>query len=347
MITREYWQQIYGAKYIVSGLVIQNVAGNLAERPAGPRNQANDNAIFVELAAATMILISREDYLFAINLFHECYAIVLKYEQDNNCQVHKGAIAFNVALAYLRANDFPSAMHYFELAQVETRLTTGEIDWGVYESDIFQSNFWRAVDLYQNQSPLTLFADLFQVPFDSVQARADWTALQPQSKLLYLISNAERIDCRRLRAIPGLPFSQSFGLTHWSLISNLCRLIETELIAKNISGMGLRAKVLYGIVDAHSPIATFNADVTKLHKNNPVDHPTDFNNEFNAIRNAINDNSAPREQRIAAAAYLAAVTRNQVQHQVAVTMVIFTDPAAATFTVDTLLCLCRIGGWAA
>ncbi len=345
MITKGYWQQIYGAKSIVSGFVIQNVAGNLAARPAGPRHQANDNAIFEELAAATMIAISRQDYQFAITLFHDCYAIALKYEQENNCQVHKGAMAFNVALAYLRANDFPSAMHYFELAQVETQLTTGNVDWGVYESDIFQSNFWQVVDLYQNESPLTLYADLWLVPFDSVQARADWTAFQPQSKLLYLISNAERIDCRRLKAIPGLPVSQSFGLTHWSLISNLCRLIETELIAKNIPGMGLRAKVLNGIVNAHSPIATFHADVTNLHNSNPVNSPTDFTNEFNAIRTAITDNAAPRERRIAAAAYLAAVTRNQVQHQVADTMVIFTDRPAAAFTVDALLCLCRIGGW--
>ncbi|MBS0207969.1 MAG: hypothetical protein JSS27_03350 [Planctomycetes bacterium] len=347
MITKGYWQQIYGAKNIVSGLVIQNVAGNLANRPAGPRQQGSDNEIFGELAAATMIAIARQDYQFAITLFHDCYSIALQYEQANNCEVHKGAMAFNAALAYLRANDFPSAMHYFELAQAETRLTIGEDDWGVYESDIFQSNFWQVVDVYQNQSPLSLYADLWQVPFGSAPARADWTALQPQSKLLYLISNAERIDCRRLKAIPGLPVSQSFGLTHWSLISNLCRLIETELIAKNIVGMGLRAKVLNGIVNAHSPLATFHADVTNLHNNNPVNSPTDFNNQFNAIRNAINDVAAPPERRIAAAAYLAAVTRNQVQHQVADTMVIFSDRAAATFTVDVLLCLCRINGWAA
>jgi hypothetical protein len=158
------------------------VAGNLAERLPSPRHQANDNAIFGELAAATMVAISRQDCQFAITLFHDCYAIALQYEQENTCQVHKGAMAFNVALASLRANDFPSAVHYLELAEVETQLTTGDVDLMVYESDIFQSNFWQVVDLYQNESPPTLYADLWLVAFDSVQARADWTALQPQSK---------------------------------------------------------------------------------------------------------------------------------------------------------------------
>jgi hypothetical protein len=36
----------------------------------------------------------------------------------------------------------------------------------------------QVVDLYQNESPLTLYADLWQAPFGSVQARADWTTLQ-------------------------------------------------------------------------------------------------------------------------------------------------------------------------
>lgn len=48
-----------------------------------------------------MIAISLQDYQFAITLFHDCYAIALQCEQENNCQVHKGAMAFTVALACL------------------------------------------------------------------------------------------------------------------------------------------------------------------------------------------------------------------------------------------------------
>jgi hypothetical protein len=69
--------------------------------------------------------ISQKNYQFAIDLFHECFALVRGYEQQANSEIHKGAMTFNVAVAYLRANDFSAAMHYFELAQRETRATTG------------------------------------------------------------------------------------------------------------------------------------------------------------------------------------------------------------------------------
>jgi hypothetical protein len=346
MNNTESWKSITTAKHQILNTVTHDVCNKLATRPSGPRNEKQDNLIVESLTTATAVAISSQNYQLAVELFNTCYGIIVDYERHLNCEVHKGAMAFNVAIAYLRSNDFPSAMHYFEFAETETRLTIGEVDWGVYECDLFKNNFWQVVDLYQQESPLAIYDELWPVRYGSASAMADWTTLKKQSRLLYLICTAERIDLRRLRAIPGLPVSNSFGLACWTLTSNLCRLIETELIARNVSGRGLRAKVLHGIVGSHSPITTFHSVVTHLDNAHKVGSPTEFNTHFPAIRHAIEDGSKPRDSRVAAAAYLAGVARNQVQHQVDDKMVLFCDRGAAMFTIDVLMCLCRIGEWA-
>jgi hypothetical protein len=55
------------------------------------------------------------------------------------------SLAFDVARAYLLASDFFAAMHYFELAQHETRETTRDKNFSIYDFDLFEKNFWDTV----------------------------------------------------------------------------------------------------------------------------------------------------------------------------------------------------------
>ena len=343
MFAQGYWRQLFGVRRVLEGLVIQDIGERLSVRPPGPRDEASDNTIFGSLTDATVKAISQKDFPFAINLFEECFALARQYEQQARCEIHKGAMTFNVAVAYLRANDFAAAMHYLELAQQETRLTRGDDGWGIYSFELFQRNFWDILDSYEQESPLKLYADFWGTPFGAANAQVDWHRLSEHSKLLYIVVNAERISYQRLTPQPQWPISESFSLSYWNLIAALSRLIETELGKRGFNTAGLRGKVLQ--IGKHSPVAGFGSEVAALHAALRVEDVTDYNTHFPQYRTAIIDVSQTREKRIAAAALFAGVTRNQVQHQVDTGMIIFTDREAATFTADVLLSLCCLDGW--
>ena len=284
MCTVGHWMILDGASEL-RGSCPSGRGDRLSARPPGPRNQAADDAIFGSLTKATVSAVSYGQYQFAIKLFDECFYLARQYEKQANCEVHKGAMTFNVAIVYLRANDFSAAMHYLELAQKETRATTGDDDWGIYNFPLFQQNFWRLLDRYEQHHPLSLFADFWSTPFNADDAQKDWERLSRHSKLLYIIINAERISYSRLAPMSNLPISQSFSLMYWNLIADLSRLIETELGARGMAACGLKAKVLQNVDD--SLIAGFKARVNHLNTNLSVKNPGDFNAYFLAFRQEI------------------------------------------------------------
>ncbi|WP_437230206.1 tetratricopeptide repeat protein [Planctomicrobium sp. SH661] len=338
------WEVMYGTQNIIRTKVLQEVQSRLEKRGTGGRNQAADNTIFVPLRDATITALGRRDYGFAIEMFSECFEAVREFEDDNHCEVHKGAPTFNVAIAYLRANDFSAAMHYFQLAQEETQETTGDHGWGVYDSGLFVANYWNLLDLYEAEQPMPLYSEFWGTPFGTASSRHDWTALSDHSKLLYIVLNAERISYRRLGPHPHMPTSESFSLSYWNLIADLVRLLETELTERHVIGNGLWSKIVSGV--NNSPVAGFKPAITSISNGHVVKNTADFNIHFPALRTIILDPHETQPRRIAAAACLAGVTRNQVQHHVDTGMVIFSDRAAAVFTAEVLLCLCRVDAWA-
>ena len=348
MATTGMWRQYFGIHDQITGLVLRDVESALAARPLGAkRNATTDDPIFSPLANATVVAIGRGEFRLAVEMFHDCFSSALRYEAASGCEVHKGAMAFNVAIAYLRANDFSAAMHHFEMAQREDHLATGDANHNVYQSDLFRRSFWDVLDLFEQQSPLAWYPVFWGTPFGSAAALHDWAALSPHSKLLYVILNAERVSLtrRRLQPLTGWPGGESVGLAYWNLVAGLARLLETELGQLGIHGGGLRAKVLSGV--NNSPVVGFKGFVTHLHDTMPVSNPAEYNAHFPTVRAIIEDAGRSREERIATGAYLAAITRNQVQHLVDTGMILFANRDAATFTVDVLLTLCRVGAWAA
>lgn len=108
----------------------------------GPRDEASDNANFVELANQTVFAVSQSAYDFAIRVFDPCDLAALEYRDREGREIHKGALCFNVGVAYLRSYGFDAARHYFELAQSE-----GNAGWDIYRSELFERSFWDTIDV--------------------------------------------------------------------------------------------------------------------------------------------------------------------------------------------------------
>ncbi|MEZ6034562.1 MAG: hypothetical protein R3C17_15810 [Planctomycetaceae bacterium] len=121
---------------------------SLARRARNGRNQADDNKVVAPMNAAINEAIAQGDFRLAAEIFRENYGHILAYEKASPpCEIHKGAITFDVARAYLQGWDFFAAMHNFELAERETWVTTADNNFNIYNFDLFEKNFWDAVQV--------------------------------------------------------------------------------------------------------------------------------------------------------------------------------------------------------
>jgi hypothetical protein len=146
----------------------------------------------------------------------------------------------------------------------------------------------------------------------------------------------------------------SLHLAHWNLSADLGRVVETELkrkkkcppprsaTTKPINTLGTLLEQCFAHTSKPPDLSKLQRD---LHANtHKVIDSTTFEAAFPNIRKEI-EHGATWEDQIANAVYLLRATRNQVAHSVDDSMVLFTDPKAATFTVDVLLSLCHVEGW--
>jgi hypothetical protein len=157
MSPQNAWEQLYGSRTAIKALLHEEIKRRLDCRPCGDRNAGPDDELFAPLAGCTVACLSQRDWQLAIELFEQCFSFALEYEAKNGCEVHKGAMAFNVGIAYFQASDFLAAMHHFELAQIETAKTTGVASWEVFTDDLFKKNFWDNLDQFQGHNPLSHF----------------------------------------------------------------------------------------------------------------------------------------------------------------------------------------------
>ncbi|MCH8150362.1 MAG: hypothetical protein IH987_20690, partial [Planctomycetes bacterium] len=239
-----HWQMMIGARNVITGRVVMEIGEGLNQRPPNGRDHANDDVLLAPLANATAIAISQEEYQLAISMFYECYQLTRDYENKHGLEIHKGAMTFNVAIAFLRSHDFPAAMHYFELAKHETEQSYGHANWDVFTFDLFDRSYWNLIDLFEQEQPLDLYQDFWNTAYGTTSAKADWNALSENSKLLYIVLGAERIRYTRLKTQPNWNGADSIGLSYWNLIADLVRLLETEVREMGIVGGGLNDMVL-------------------------------------------------------------------------------------------------------
>ena len=223
-----YWRQMADNRRNILGITVQAVQAAINCRPVGPPVQGDD-AIFSELTTQTTIAIGQADYRLATDMFDPCYRAALAYENLHGYEIHKGAPCFNVGVAYLRNYDYPAAIHYFELAQKESRKVSGDDDWSIYQNKLFERNFWDTIDSSAGPYPLTIYQHLWNTPFNKTAAMEDWDGLSEHSRTLYIMANAQRIRYRQLAQRSGWDGSDSMALLYWTLAADSGRILETEL----------------------------------------------------------------------------------------------------------------------
>ena len=223
------WQDLINARNVLIEQTVQHTKAAINNRPVGVRNEAADNLIFHGLGAQMMTALYWREFRLAILMFDECYAEALAYEARHGCEMHKGAPCFNVGLAYLQCQDTVAAMHYFELAQQESRKTSGDNNWDIFLNEPFEANYWNGLDKLSARYPNQIYKELWVKPFDKTEAMADWRNLTEHSRLLYIMANAQRMRYRLLAEGFGWDGSQDMALVYWTLAADLGRLVENRV----------------------------------------------------------------------------------------------------------------------
>jgi len=314
----------------------------LAQRGNGPPDRYLDDKL-TEVAVWTINeLLDARDSELAARIFRECLQSLREFEASCGCLVHKSDLVFFGAWTCLQGEDFAAAFYYLELLEFEHQRTARQTAWHQDVGSLMHAVIWNELELFETRK-LTLFKDLWGVDFRRDEAANDWKALSDKSKTLYMVLLAQWLSYQRLKPLPDGTESKSFGLAYWRLIADLCRLLETEIRSRGFQGKGLNDFVTRKI---RGPVQNFHNRVQSLIRFS-IKTPTQFNTHFPSLRAIIENQSRNEnwEDRIAAAAYLAGVTRNQVQHQVENSMIIFGDRNAAIFVADVLICLCRLNRW--
>jgi hypothetical protein len=331
--------------------VAQQVSDLLAARPAHGRNENGDDAVFAPLANQTTRAFQGGEYRLAIAMYRRCMQLADQYEAAHpGAELHRGTPAFNAGLALLRSYDFPAALHYFELAQREMRLTTGGDGWNIFNNPAFDAHFWLTVEGGANTYPLPLFHSLWGQPLNRPTARAMWNRLSRHSKMPFVVAHSERIRLRQIVDQSGLQSSRALALAYWAMIGDLLRLLETE-IQRRAALPAPKPNTLFPLLSGgfvNTRCGNISAAFGAIHiaAPGPINSSASFNARFAALRDAINDETRPRNERIHHAIYLLYGTRNQVQHHVDRNLLIYRSLPAAVFITQVLFCLCRLESWA-
>lgn len=339
----------------VLGQTLDAIQKQLDQRGKAGRSQAKDNALFAPISTAVIEAYKAGEIQLAIWLSEAAYKKAKDYEAKTGGEIHKGAITFDLALMYLQIDDFTAAMRYFEIAEAETRATETAEDpsktpstFALLRFDLFEKNFWDRIDREAKRSPVMGYKELWGVNYDKTTAKADWDKLSDNSKLLYVITVAQRMRYRRLAEEATWNRANSLHLAHWNLTADLARIIETELKPRKQCPPESQANTLGAVLVQCFEHTTKPSNLSQrqinLHSKHAAKDTATINAAFPNIRKEI-EQGEKWEDRIASAVYLLRANRNQVAHSVDDSMVLFTDPEAAKFTVDVLLSLCRVGGW--
>lgn len=207
------WGQLTVNRTAISLVTEEAVDGLLANRPRTGRNQADDNNRLAPLSSAINQAIANGDLSLAARVFRENYPKILAYEAANPpCEIHKGALAFDVARAYLQSWDFFAAMHYFELAQHETQITTADPNFSIYTFALFENNFWDAVHANAAAHPIPIYQEFWGVTYNKQSALQDYADLSPEIKLAYIIATAERVRLQNIADHSGWEGSKALRL---------------------------------------------------------------------------------------------------------------------------------------
>jgi hypothetical protein len=363
MVAQTPWQMMGQGRMAIRLMTEEAMNDALANRPRNDREQATDNHIVVPLSTAINFAIAQGDFRLAAEVFRENYQNILAYEQAAPpCEMHKGALTFDVARAYLRGWDFYAAMHYFELAQDETRKTIHDDTFSIFSFDLFENNFWEAVHVNTVKYPIPIYNEFWQTPYNKANALDDYAQMSQNSKLAYIIASAERVRLQNIAEHSGWEGSNALRLGYWTLAADLARLLEVEAKRRYKTAAGAAAPDTITIVPcleggftntAFGNISDEMQNVIRpmFPRQPPHGHSTPtpadlYEAHFDNMLARVRNGGLNRKDRICTALYLLGFTRNQVAHKIDEKTKLFKQLADAKFLVDLFLTLCRTKEWA-
>jgi len=361
----DVWNQLRILRHDVQVSSHSSTKMALSDRPKRGLNQKEDNEMLSPVNTEIFRALSIGDPYLAIKVFKDAYGEIIDYEQNNGVEAHKGAITFDVANAYLTSWDFYAAMHYYELAQDETRKTDQNDAFAIFDFDLFEKNFWDSFDYGADAHTNDAYQTLWDISYDKASAKADYGNLTTDSRLAYIIACSLRLRLQHLETHSHWNGSNALRLGYWTIAADLARLLEVESNHRQarLSGGGAptRKTIVPCLEEGFRNTAYGNLShemQNVIRPNFPRKHQTDppppgclpedyYEAAFNPLLSQIKDTTNSRADRLAHALYLLGFTRNQVAHRIDSTTKLFKQLDDAKYLVDLFIALCRTDEWKA
>lgn len=358
----DVWQQLRFSRHAIRVTTDSAAKIALNDRPQRGRDQGADNALLAPVSTSMYRALTIGDARLAVDVFQDAYSEILDHQQATGNEVHKGALAFDVASAYLRSWDFYAAMHYYELAEDETRETDNNPGFSIYNFDLFEKNFWDSFDYGTAAHTNDAYQTLWGVAYDKTTALADYSNLSPDSRLAYIIASSLRLRLQHLEAHSKWNGSNALRLGYWTLAADLARLLEVEANRVQATPAGGGPPPQLTIVPcleqgftntAYGNLsdAMRNAIRLAFPRKDPPGPPSGltpadyYEAAFDPLLVHIKDTSHSRDDRLSHALYLLGFTRNQVAHRIDSNTRLFQQLNDAKYLVDLFIALCRVDEW--
>jgi len=311
---------------------------NLAARGAGGRDQAGDNDVLVPANFEMTLGLTFGYFTHVLDVFESAWTTVMAFQAAHNCELHKGSIAFNAAVAHLRRNDFSAALHLLELAEHEDQETQQNPAARIWNHALLDEHFWDLVAASWTTWPLTAYASLWQRQCTIADLKATFTFLSSPRHLHFLVVIAQRTHYRRLASTADWPDSISLALNTNGLIVDLCVLLEDQLKARLNPPTGLLKYLLKDTLH-QTNFGDVSTRVATLLGTYPISNVATFNQHYPALRLVVDNANQSEFERLCHALVILYGARNQVAHTLDPTLVTTSSQSEAWWAVDLLLAL--------
>ncbi len=174
------------------------------------------------------------------------------------------------------------------------------------------------------------------------------------SELAYIIALAEKVRLQQIADHSGCEESDALRLGNWTVASDLARLLEVEAKLRYRTNGGAAAPGTIVLCSKQGFNRTAFGDLSDIMNNTirpmfprkPIPMAAQLHeNSFDGMLTHIRDTNVHINERVAAALYLLAFTRNQAAHRIDTNLKLFQQLDDAKFLVDLFLTLCRTKAW--